>query len=147
MKPQQQRIYGERIFICPPLTTNIFTIMVVSQLLVRSHLTTGRVFKGDYSIGLTVLPLFFFFFSVAYQMFCKRTWRVLRYTDDSLGSDMNPRILNDGTPFFVKESAICTLVGIQEISAISFLSIISLKIAISMRSLLSKIWVEECTES
>ena len=43
-KPQQQLIYGERIFIRPPLMT---TVMVVSQLLVRSHLTAGRVFKGD----------------------------------------------------------------------------------------------------
>ena len=60
---------------------------------------------------------------------------------------MNPRILNDGTPFFVKESTIWTSVGIQEISAISFLVIISLKIAISMQNLLSKIWVEECTKS
>ena len=60
---------------------------------------------------------------------------------------MNPRTLNDGTLFFVKESAICTSVDIQEIFAISFLLIVSLKIAISMWSLLSKIWVEECTES
>ena len=60
---------------------------------------------------------------------------------------MNPRILNDGTPVFVKESAICTSVGIQEIFAISFLLIISLKIAISMQSLLSEIRVKECTES
>ena len=48
-------------------------------------------------------------------------------TDDSLGSDIKPRILNDGTPFFVKESAICSSVRIRVISAISFLSIISLK--------------------
>ena len=60
MKPQQQQIYGERIFIHPPLMTTVFTIMVDSQLPVRSHLTAGRVFKGDYSIGLTVLPLFLF---------------------------------------------------------------------------------------
>ena len=53
MKPQQQRIYRERMFICPPLKTAVFTIMPVSQLLVRSCLTAGRVFKGDYSIGLT----------------------------------------------------------------------------------------------
>ena len=39
---------------------------------------------------------------------------------------MNPGILNEGTPFFVKESAIFVLVGIQEISAISFLSSITL---------------------
>ena len=102
--------------------TNVSTIMAVSQLPVRSHLTAGRVFKEDYSIGLTVLP-FFFFFSVEYHMFYKRKWRAyLHYPDDSLGSDMNPRILNDGTSFFVKESAICTSVGIQEISVISFLS-------------------------
>ena len=60
---------------------------------------------------------------------------------------MNLRILNDGILFFVKEPAICTSVGIQEISAISFLLIISLKIAISKQSLLFKIWVEKCTES
>ena len=45
-----------------PLTTTVFTIMTVSQLPVRSCLTTGRVFKGDYSIGLTVLPLISFSF-------------------------------------------------------------------------------------
>ncbi len=55
MKPQQQRIYRERISICPPLKTTVFTIMAVSQLPVRSRLTAGRVFKGDYSIGLTGL--------------------------------------------------------------------------------------------
>ena len=130
MKPQHQQIYGKRIFIPPPLMTTIFTIMVVSQLLVRSHF---EIFKGNYSIGLTVLPL------------CMKS--LLHYRDDSFGSDMNQRILDDGTPFFVKESAICTSVGIQEISAISFLLIISLKIAISLGSLLSKIWVEECTKS
>ena len=37
MKPQQQRIYGERIFICAPQMTTIFTIMMVSQLLVRNR--------------------------------------------------------------------------------------------------------------
>ena len=41
-------------------------------------------------------------------------------------SEMNPRILNEGTRFFVKEWAICVLVGTQEISAISFPSSISL---------------------
>ena len=51
MKPQQQWIYGERIPICPPLTTTIFTIMMVSQLLMRGNLTAGKIFKGDYSIG------------------------------------------------------------------------------------------------
>ena len=80
-------------------------------------------------------------------MFCKRKQRVLHYTDDSFGSDMNPMILNDSIPFFIKGSAICTSVGIQDISAIFFLLITSHKIAIAMRSLLSKIWVEECTES
>ena len=55
MKPQQQWIYKERIFICPPLTTNVFTVMVVSQLPVRNCRTTRRVFKKDYSIGLTVM--------------------------------------------------------------------------------------------
>ena len=60
MKPQQQWIYGERIFICPPQKTTVFIIMAVSQLPVRSCLTTRRVFKGDYSIGLTALiPLTF----------------------------------------------------------------------------------------
>ena len=59
MKPQQERIYGERISICPPLMTNIFTIVTVSQLPVRSNLAAGRVFKGDYSIGLTVLLFLF----------------------------------------------------------------------------------------
>ena len=78
-------------------------------------------------------------------MFCKRKWRVyFHYTDDSLGSDMNPRILNEDTSFFVKETTICTSVNIIEISAISILSIIALEIAISVQSLLSKIWVEEC---
>ena len=43
--------------------TTVFTIMTVPQLPVRSCLTTWRVFKGDYSIGLTVLPLFLFLFS------------------------------------------------------------------------------------
>ena len=60
---------------------------------------------------------------------------------------MNPRIINHGSLFLGKESTICTSVVIQWFSAISFLSIISLKIDISMRSLLFKIWVEECTES
>ena len=60
MKLQQQRIYRERIFICPSLTTTVFNIMVVSQLLVSSYLTAWRVFKGDYYIGLTVLYLFLF---------------------------------------------------------------------------------------
>ena len=120
--------------------------MTISQLSVGRNLTAKRVFKGDYSIGLTVLPLFSFQWSIICS--AKENKVYLHYTDDSFGSDMNPRILNDGTPFFVKESAICTSVGIQEISAISFLSIIFLKIAISMRSLfLSNIWVEECTES
>ena len=59
-------------------------------------------------------------------MFCKRKWRVyLHYTDDSFGSDMNPRILNDGPPYFVKESAICTSVGIQEISKLPSLCEVS----------------------
>ena len=62
MKPQQQQIYGERIFIRPPLKTTVFTIMAVSQLPVRSHFTAGKVFMGDYSIGLIVLPLFSFSF-------------------------------------------------------------------------------------
>ena len=53
MKLQKQQIYREIIFIHPPLTTTVFAIMVVSQLPVRSCLTARRVFKGDYSIGLT----------------------------------------------------------------------------------------------
>ena len=46
--------------------------------------------------------------------------------------------------FFIKTSAICLSVGIH---AISPLSIISLRIAISIRSLLSRICVVECTAS
>ena len=53
----------QRETIRPPLMTTVFTIMMVSQLPVRNRLTAGRVFKGDYSIGLTVLPLFIFIFS------------------------------------------------------------------------------------
>ena len=53
MKQQKQWIYGEGISICPPLMTNLFPVIVVSQLPVRSHLTTRRVFKEDYSIELT----------------------------------------------------------------------------------------------
>ena len=54
-------------------------------------------------------------------MFCKRKWRVyLHYTDDSLGFHINLKILNDDTPFFVKESAIWISVGFQTISAIFF---------------------------
>ena len=64
-----------------------------------------------------------------------------------LGSDIKPKILNNGALFFFKESAICSSVGIQEISVISFLSIIFLKMAISVQSLLSKICVDERTES
>ena len=37
--------------------------MTVPQLPVRSHFTTRRVSKGNYSIGLIVLPLFLFIFS------------------------------------------------------------------------------------
>ena len=46
--------------------------------------------------------------------------------------DIKPNILNDGTPYFAKEFAIYSSVGIQKISAVSFLSIISLNMAISM---------------
>ena len=49
---------------------------------------------------------------------------------------MNPNILNDGTPFFVKESTICSLVGIQEISAIFFLNHFSQKSCLYMKSLI-----------
>ena len=52
-KTQQLRIYGKRIFNSPPLTTTVFTIMAVPQLPVRSCFTAWRVFKEDYSIGLT----------------------------------------------------------------------------------------------
>ena len=41
------------IFTRLPLMTTVFRIMTISQLLVRSHLTARRVFRGDYSIGLT----------------------------------------------------------------------------------------------
>ena len=67
-----------------------------------------------------------------------------------MGSDIKPRILNDGTPFFVRDSvqiADSLICGIQEISAISLLSIISLKIAIPMPSLLSKICFDEYAKS
>ena len=116
MQNHKNWIYRERIFICPPLKTTIFTITVVSQLLVRSHLTTRRVFKRHYFIGLTVLPIFLFS-GVSYVLQKKRKKKEkkdLHYTDDSLGSDMNPRILNAGTSFFFKESAICTSVGIRD---------------------------------
>ena len=38
-------------------------------------------------------------------------------TDDSLGSDIKPRILNDGTPFFLKEFATCSSVLLTNPSA------------------------------
>ena len=60
---------------------------------------------------------------------------------------MNWRLLKEGTPFFVKLSAIGLSVGIHDISAISPLSTISLRIAISICSLLSRICVVECTAS
>ena len=50
-------------------------------------------------------------------------------------------------PFFVKASIICLAVGIHAISAISPLSIISLRIPISILSLLSRISTVECTAS
>ena len=40
--------------------------------------------------------------------------------EDYFCSDIKPRILNDGTLFFVKESVIRVLVGIQKISVVFF---------------------------
>ena len=50
-KPQNQQIYRERIFICSPVTTTLFTIKMSHNFRLEAASPPG-VFKEDYTTGL-----------------------------------------------------------------------------------------------
>ena len=92
--------------------------------------------------NITILSFFSFSFRWASYVFQKKKIKECVF----IGLWYKTKDLTWWYSFFVKESAIWASVGIREISAIYFLMIISLKMDISVWSLLSKICVDECTK-